>query len=78
MRKKRRTLAILCTNCRFFDSSGPDCRRRAPSPRYWNETTDDDENYNKPFWPSVNERDWCGEFEEAALSSIDKPIFAKV
>lgn len=57
-----------CENCRYFSPEGNgdgECRRHAPAPyavRH-QEKRDDDTASIQGWWPTVEEGDWCGEFE---------------
>lgn len=58
---------VKCNNCYYFerfDKSNSDkkfghCKRYAPAPRL----TPDAMLYNLE-WPTVNRKDWCGEFSQ--------------
>lgn len=61
-----------CENCRYFAPYGTengegDCRRHAPAPINvrvrLREREDDDTARAEPWWPTVTDADWCGEFE---------------
>ena len=59
-----------CENCRYFapygtDSGEGDCRRHAPAPMNvrHREHDSDDTLRAEPWWPTVEDGFWCGEFE---------------
>lgn len=58
-----------CDNCRYFcptgDSGEGDCRRHAPQPAILRDRghRDDDHARFMSWWPTVNDDDWCGDFE---------------
>ena len=59
-----------CEHCRYFAPQGGDsvvgeCRRHAPAPSSIRERrrVDDDTVGLSGWWPTVEDSDWCGEFE---------------
>jgi hypothetical protein len=48
---------LTCEWCKFWNGYGGECRRRPPTV-FWTELGRDS------LWPRVEDRDWCGEFED--------------
>lgn len=72
---------MICKTCSFaWDSDGGgcyDCRKYAPRPIVVavpcdNNTMMDDVRYSVPvvLWPSVNDDDWCAEWEKASSEQL--------
>jgi hypothetical protein len=58
--------AIFCANCAYYASFDGECRRHAPGVKWFVDVPETSERLGfHPLWPSVNRRDWCGEFREA-------------
>jgi hypothetical protein len=67
-------MAVYCGNCRFYNEDFSECRRLAPRPGIGGRRKllslaliaagENDDDYNTARWPSVEERDWCGEWDE--------------
>ena len=72
-----------CDDCRFYHHGEGECRRYAPRPTweakaqefsdYLLSKVNNDDHYADPFWPSMPEYGWCGEFSRLPTLLGDKP-----
>lgn len=63
MKKENRN---QCSECKFFEPKVGlgQCRKYSPMPILYDDSRNDAPEH-VIVWPSVNEDDWCGEFEPA-------------
>jgi hypothetical protein len=55
----------ICRNCKFFSMKDQTCHRYAPKPlSHRNPTSKVFDDDCEVAWPSMDEDDWCGEFEK--------------
>jgi hypothetical protein len=60
---------MFCRDCRFWHAAQSQCRRNAPQPVDAPASAGATSAPREAKWPSVDEKDWCGEFQPQTIAS---------